>query len=43
MALAQEVTDYTVEDIYKLPDGKRAELLDGQICIMPAPAILKTG
>ena len=30
MALIQEKS-YTIEDIYALPDGQRAELIDGQI------------
>ncbi len=30
MALAQEKA-YTIDDIYALPEGKRAELIDGQI------------
>lgn len=30
MALQQE-KNYTIEDIYALPDGKRAELIDGRI------------
>ena len=25
---------YTIEDIYSLPDGERAELIDGQIYYM---------
>ena len=29
--------DYTIEDIYALPDGKRAELIDGQIYFMAPP------
>lgn len=29
---------YTVEDIYALPDGKRAELIDGQIYYMAPPS-----
>lgn len=29
-ALKKEA-EYTVEDIYALPDGERAELIDGQI------------
>lgn len=29
---------YTVEDIYSLPDGKRAELIDGQIYYMAPPS-----
>ncbi len=28
--LAQEKS-YTIDDIYSLPDGSRAELIDGQI------------
>ncbi len=28
---------YTVEDIYKLPEGERAELIDGQIYYMAPP------
>ena len=35
-ALRQD-TDYTTEDIYALPDGKRAELIDGQIYYMAPP------
>lgn len=29
---------YTIEDIYTLPDGKRAELIDGQIYYMSPPS-----
>ena len=36
MALAQEKI-YTIEDIYALPEGKRAELIDGQIYSMAPP------
>ena len=36
MALAKE-TCYTIEDIYNLPEGKRAELIDGQIYFMAPP------
>lgn len=36
MALPQEQI-YTVEDIYALPDGQRAELIDGQMYIMAPP------
>ena len=28
---------YTIEDIYTLPDGERAELIDGQIYYMAPP------
>lgn len=37
MALVQE-RGYTVEDIYNLPDGERAELIDGQIYMMSTPS-----
>ena len=36
MALPKE-TGYTIEDIYNLPEGKRAELIDGQIYYMAPP------
>lgn len=36
MALAQEKI-YTIEDIFALPDGERAELIDGQIYSMAPP------
>lgn len=36
MALAKE-TFYTIEDIYNLPEGQRAELVDGQIYMMAPP------
>lgn len=29
---------YTVEDIYSLPDGERAELIDGKIYMMAPPS-----
>lgn len=29
---------YTIEDIYALPDGERAELIDGRICYMAPPS-----
>ena len=29
---------YTTEDIYELPDGERAELIDGQIYMMAPPS-----
>lgn len=37
MALQQEKI-YTIEDIYALPDGQRAELIDGRIYNMAPPA-----
>ena len=36
MALAQ-ATLYTVDDIYALPEGQRAELIDGQLYMMEPP------
>lgn len=35
-ALAQE-KNYTIDDIYALPDGERAELIDGEIYYMAPP------
>lgn len=29
---------YTIDDIYALPDGERAELIDGQIYYMATPS-----
>lgn len=37
MALAQENV-YTLKDIYALPDGQRAELIDGQMYMMAPPS-----
>ena len=36
MALSQEKS-YTVDDIYALPDGTRAELIDGEMYMMAPP------
>ncbi len=36
MALAQERI-YTINDVYALPDGQRAELIDGQMYMMAPP------
>ena len=38
MGLPQAITEYTIEDIDALPDGKRAELIDGQMYMMAAPS-----
>ena len=35
---AQEITKYTIEDIYALPDGQRAELIDGDMYMMSPPS-----
>lgn len=37
MALAEE-RKYTLEDIYALPEGQRAELIDGQMYMMAPPS-----
>jgi len=37
MDVARTVDSYTIEDIYALPDGVRAELIDGQIYYMAIP------
>ena len=36
MALAQERI-YTIDDIYALPEGQRAELIDGRMYMMAPP------
>lgn len=36
-ASARKLEYYTTEDLYALPEGKRAELIDGQIYDMAAP------
>lgn len=35
-----ETNEYTIEDIYALPDGKRAELIDGKFYMMAPPNFL---
>lgn len=37
MALTQEKV-YTIDDIYALPDGQRAELIDGRMYMMAPPS-----
>ena len=37
MDVAKKLDFYTIEDIYALPDGVRAELIDGQIYYMASP------
>ncbi len=36
-AAAKHSDRYTIEDIYNLPDGERAELIDGELYMMAAP------
>ena len=37
MPLRQQNKEYTIDDIYALPDGQRAELIDGQMYMMAPP------
>lgn len=37
MDVAREFEIYTIDDIYALPDGERAELIDGKIYYMAPP------
>ena len=34
MASAERIIGYTVEDIYNLPEGQRAELIEGELYMM---------
>lgn len=36
-AAAKQLDSYTIEDIYHLPDGQRAELIDGKLYMMATP------
>lgn len=36
-ATAKHMEYYTIEDIYDLPEGQRAELIDGELYMMAAP------
>ena len=38
MDASKKLESYTIEDIYALPDGERAELIDGQIYYMAPPS-----
>ena len=37
-AVAKQLDHYTIEDIYNLPDGQRAELIDGELYMMATPS-----
>lgn len=37
MDAARQFDYYTIDDIYNLPDGQRAELIDGKLYMMAAP------
>lgn len=36
---ARQITKHTIEDIYALPDGQRAELIDGDMYMMSPPGL----
>ena len=36
-AVAKQLDDYSIEDIYNLPEGQRAELIDGELYMMATP------
>lgn len=38
MDAAKQIDSYTIDDIYALPEGERAELIDGQIYYMATPS-----
>lgn len=38
MDTAKKIESYTIDDIYALPDGERAELIDGKIYYMTPPS-----
>lgn len=38
MALTQKNNEYTIDDIYALPDGQRAELIDAQMYMIAPPS-----
>ncbi|MDE7354218.1 MAG: Uma2 family endonuclease [Acetatifactor sp.] len=37
MDVARQLEYYTIDDIYNLPDGQRAELIDGELYMMATP------
>ena len=37
MDAARQLGRYTIDDIYNLPDGQRAELIDGELYMMATP------
>lgn len=39
MDIAKQLTYYTTDDIYHLPEGKRAELIDGELYMMAPPGM----
>lgn len=39
-AAAKHLEYYTIEDIYNMPEGKRAELIDGELYMMVTPGMI---
>ena len=37
MDAVRQLAHYTIDDIYNLPDGQRAELIDGELYMMATP------
>ncbi len=40
MSVARQIKYYTVDDVYNLPEGQRAELIDGELYMMASPGRL---
>jgi len=40
MDAVRKLEPYTIDDIYNLPDGQRAELIDGELYMMAAPDVI---
>ena len=38
MDIARKIGYYTIDDIYNLPDGQRAELIDGELYMLATPS-----
>ncbi len=43
MDAARQLDYYTIDDVYNLPDGQRAELIDGELYMMAAPDRIHQG
>ena len=39
MGVAKRLEYYTIDDIYRLPEGQRAELIDGELYMMATPSM----
>ena len=40
MDAVRQLECYTIDDIYNLPDGQRAELIDGELYMMATPGMV---